>query len=587
MRVKRIVFLDRAPFKNLDLDLTDSNIISLTGINGAGKTTILSYIVDAFYEMTRKAYSQEFSGDKAGKLYRVSSPLYNMSGANSSIVYIAFDVNGEEEYYLDLIGDLSEELFNKWMSSIWKDQAVKNWPINYASIKRQMGNDDKIAKFISIDERSVQSTFSTNLLTYFPSYRYEQPGYLNDVFGMKLEYKYMPDYVGYLINPIEVTSDLQQIANWMMDIVLDNHLYHESYSLEKLQYIVNSILSFKYKKNVRIGIGPRNTGGARIQIVDIGMKTQIYPTIFSISAGESALLCLFGELIRQADRLHIHVEDIEGIILIDEVDKHLHIFLQKEVFPQLVKMFPKVQFIVSTHSAFINIGLEDTIADRFRIIDLDNNGLDCSVVKNDVFREAYETMIVENERYVDFYNKLSEKMKNMVRPIVYLEGRTDEKYFKKAIEVFDYLDLNVDFQWIGHINNKGNEEFTGESCLTQGIEFIKGRNPEILHFFLYDCDTKHQESDENNIVVMTMPYISKHTIMNKGIENALELEGIDLEPFYCEHSRDKDYGSIITIKEFEKMKMCNYICGLDVDSQKSILRNLKPVIDKIVSRIAK
>ena len=50
MKVKRIVFVNRAPFGNLDIDFSDHQVVSLTGINGAGKTTILTYIVDAFYE---------------------------------------------------------------------------------------------------------------------------------------------------------------------------------------------------------------------------------------------------------------------------------------------------------------------------------------------------------------------------------------------------------------------------------------------------------------------------------------------------------------------------------------------------------
>ena len=43
MKVKRIVFINRAPFRNLDIDFLDSQVVSLTGINGAGKTTLLSY----------------------------------------------------------------------------------------------------------------------------------------------------------------------------------------------------------------------------------------------------------------------------------------------------------------------------------------------------------------------------------------------------------------------------------------------------------------------------------------------------------------------------------------------------------------
>ena len=53
MRLKNILLINRAPFEHLELDFGDENINILSGINGAGKTTIISYIVDAFYELAK------------------------------------------------------------------------------------------------------------------------------------------------------------------------------------------------------------------------------------------------------------------------------------------------------------------------------------------------------------------------------------------------------------------------------------------------------------------------------------------------------------------------------------------------------
>lgn len=584
MKVKRIVFINRAPFRNLDIDFSDSQVVSLTGINGAGKTTLLSYIVDAFYEIVRKGFQQEFSGIKEGKLYRVSSPLYNMAGTECSLVYISFELDGKEVYYVDFLGNVNEEAFIGLLSPIWQNIDISNWPIQFGTVKNQLAHGENYAKLITIDEDDARKAFLNNLLTYFPSYRYEQPGYLNDVFQMELKYKYTSDFSGYLTNPIEVTSDLPQIANWMMDIVLDNYLYGNNDLSQKLQYLISLILSYKHKKAVRIGIGQRNMGGARIQIVDAQTGSQIYPTIFNISAGEASLLCLFGELIRQADKLGKKTENIEGIVLIDEVDKHLHIVLQKEVIPQLVQMFPRIQFVLSTHSAYVNIGLADAMPNKCQILDLDNNGIECEASKNDVFREAYEAITKENERYLEFSSVLSERVKDITKPIVYLEGRTDEKYFRKALEVFGFENENIDFQWIGHIDSKGNEAFTGSGSLNYGMQFITGRKPLILHFFLFDCDTKREESDNGNIVSITVPYFDNHIIMNKGIENALELDDIDISAFYEEHIKNGDYGKVVTTRELDKMKMCDYICELDKDSQKKILSNFKPIIERILAR---
>ena len=45
--------------------------------------------------------------------------------------------------------------------------------------------------------------------------------------------------------------------------------------------------------------------------------------------------------------------DMPGIVLIDELETHLHYELQKKVLPFLCRLFPNIQFIISTHSAFI------------------------------------------------------------------------------------------------------------------------------------------------------------------------------------------------------------------------------------------
>jgi hypothetical protein len=45
--------------------------------------------------------------------------------------------------------------------------------------------------------------------------------------------------------------------------------------------------------------------------------------------------------------------DVPGIVLIDEVETHLHIEMQKKALPFLTAFFPKIQFIVTTHSPFV------------------------------------------------------------------------------------------------------------------------------------------------------------------------------------------------------------------------------------------
>lgn len=51
-----------------------------------------------------------------------------------------------------------------------------------------------------------------------------------------------------------------------------------------------------------------------------------------------------------------------GIVLIDEIETHLHLSLQKNILRILTNVFPKVQFIVTTHSPFVLSSLDDATA---------------------------------------------------------------------------------------------------------------------------------------------------------------------------------------------------------------------------------
>lgn len=60
--VDKCLFINRSPFKdNLEISFKEG-VNVLCGINGRGKTTILSYIVDTFYEMAKPNYRGSFEG---------------------------------------------------------------------------------------------------------------------------------------------------------------------------------------------------------------------------------------------------------------------------------------------------------------------------------------------------------------------------------------------------------------------------------------------------------------------------------------------------------------------------------------------
>ena len=83
-----------------------------------------------------------------------------------------------------------------------------------------------------------------------------------------------------------------------------------------------------------------------------------------LSDGFSAIIDIIADLIlkMQKDDKLVSVYKKEGIVLIDEIETHLHLELQKIIMPLLTGLFPNVQFIVTTHSPFVLSSMSNAIA---------------------------------------------------------------------------------------------------------------------------------------------------------------------------------------------------------------------------------
>ena len=97
-----------------------------------------------------------------------------------------------------------------------------------------------------------------------------------------------------------------------------------------------------------------------------------------LSDGYSSVIYIVSDLILRMDKNwlledKISEYDYQGLVLIDELETHLHIELQKKIFPFLTKFFPKIQFIVTTHSPYILNSISNAKAyDLERQVELDN-----------------------------------------------------------------------------------------------------------------------------------------------------------------------------------------------------------------------
>lgn len=447
MKLEKAIFINRAPFEHLELDFSSSNLTILSGVNGSGKTTIISYIVDSLYELTRLYFPAEFEG-RDNKYYRVSSGTYVLKFGEPSIVYLRFKAEDGFWDYIDVRDKCSKEQYD----------TLINFPtkIQYREFENELKTANNVKHWNLVGSSNPEERINNCLHAYFPAYRYEIPNYLNEPFRDDLEFNFTKSFSGHLSNPIEIKSDLLYIAKWIMDVILDKYLYNQQGDAtiqSEINLILNNILSGKVKKNVRFGIGPRSQKSQRIAIMDVITNQAIYPNIFDMSSGEIALVSIFVELIRQADVINKSINNVSGIVLIDEVDKHLHIHLQKDVLPILFSLFPNIQFIVTSHSPFFSIGLEQIKENGYHMIDLDNGGIDCLPHNNHLFKEIYDLVIEENSRYIERFSLLKKEINRNAIPLIITEGSTDWKHIKTALnslknsETYKDIigDLNVEF----------------------------------------------------------------------------------------------------------------------------------------------
>ena len=84
--------------------------------------------------------------------------------------------------------------------------------------------------------------------------------------------------------------------------------------------------------------------------------------IHNLSAGYQSALCLIMELAYRTALLNPRLDDmksLEGVVLIDEIDLHLHPRWQWKILGALRATFPGVQFIIATHSPIVISSAED------------------------------------------------------------------------------------------------------------------------------------------------------------------------------------------------------------------------------------
>lgn len=147
-----------------------------------------------------------------------------------------------------------------------------------------------------------------------------------------------------------------------------------------------------------------------------------------LSDGYSSLLSIVSELMLRMSLDPLAAYNKEGIVLIDEIENHLHVELQKKVLPFLSEFFPNIQFIVTTHSPFVLSSINNSV-----IFDMEK----CQSFE-DFSKYSYNS-IIENYFGIDTYSDLAIESVNEVERLLSKDELTNEdiafiQKTKKSIE---------------------------------------------------------------------------------------------------------------------------------------------------------
>lgn len=152
----------------------------------------------------------------------------------------------------------------------------------------------------------------------------------------------------------------------------------------------------------------------------------------TMSMGYAAVFDIIGDLIMRMESKGRY--DLEGIVLIDEIETHLHVELQKKILPILSELFPQLQFILTTHSPFVLNSAQNSV-----VYDLENRVL----VENGLTNLPYEGIVEGYFQVNTLSQELQEKFDAYCR-LVQKPAPTDQECAQLA-ELEQYLDAIPDY----------------------------------------------------------------------------------------------------------------------------------------------
>lgn len=586
MYTKRIQLTNYGPIEKLDIEFPFDGAIPkpvvLVGENGSGKSILLSHIVNGLLQAKDIVYP-ETPEVEPGRVYKFKTNFYIKSGSQFSFARIDFEegwfvseittMRRKQEYSEVPSGILGTAAESMWRSTepVSNDHSESNFNVDYAAFNRLKG------------------VFAKNCILYFPFNRFEEPAWLNKQnLTAQVAYVDRMRLVGHTGRQAIAISPLQQNRNWLFDVIYDRRVPEtrsvrvpmpvpegeQPWYLEAEQAEIRDSDESTFKtalKVVRHVLRDNSNASFRIsrrrnRFVGLhGDDGTIVPNIFQLSSGETSLLNLFLSILRDFElsgSQFSNAGDIRGIVVVDEIDLHLHAVHQHEVLPNLIEMFPKVQFIVTTHSPLFVLGMQRIFGeDGFGLYRLPQ-GQQISSEEFSEFGEAYRTFSSTRR----FFDDIQIAIKEAQKPVLLTEGEIDQKYLKRASELLGKQTLLASFE----VRDGG-----GSGNLANVWKHYKYPMTDLVSqkvLLLFDCDKNRTNENQGHLFQRTIPFQPGNPI-ETGIENLFSRSAlekavqhkaafIDIE---LEHKGTKRGVEVIipekwTVNSNEKMNLCDWLC---------------------------
>lgn len=297
MKIHKLVLQNFRGFQDLTLDLDGENVV-LVGKNGAGKSSVLDAVgvlLSSFVEVCLEP--------KVSTRDVVNSDIFN--GAPGLSMSMDFELDGKQHTCVYTFNShISHVEFN---TEDYDDKSLPilaYYPVN-RTVLESLDKMSEVNEFGSSDAYERALTSGTDFRMFFEWYRYRED--------------------------IENEAKIRERKFDLFDI--------------QLEAVRRAIYAFLPGfSNLRVNRRPQQL------LIDKGGKSL---QLNQLSDGEKCMLALVGDLARRLALINPTLENPShghGVVLIDEIELHLHPEWQREVIPRLRATFPNVQFIISTHS---------------------------------------------------------------------------------------------------------------------------------------------------------------------------------------------------------------------------------------------